>query len=198
MKNSPVGMIAVLTLTAVIVGGVLAGAYQALAPKIEANRIEEERRAIYAVLGDIASYETIEREVTTPKGPETIRIFKGVDSNGNPLGYAFLAEGPGFAAVIKMMVGLNVDGATLTGLKVIEQLETPGLGNKIAEDKFQDQFKGLAIKPKIEYLKNRKPEKPYQIQAITGATISSKAVVDALNARLETVLDLLGDELHGD
>ena len=67
-------------------------------------------------------------------------------------------------------------------------METPGLGNRIAEPKFEDQFKGLEITPRVEYIKNRKPEKPNQIQAITGATISSDAVVKNINNAVARVL----------
>ena len=80
------------------------------------------------------------------------------------------------------------------GLRVLNQKETPGLGTKIAEEKFTGQFKGLSIEPKIAYVKNKKPEKPNEIQAVTGATISSRAVVNAVNARVAAVLDILKEE----
>ncbi len=190
-------MLLVLTATAIIIGAVLAFAFQKFYPKIEANRIAEEKRAIFAVLEGAESYEIIEREIDGKKGKETVRIFKGLTAGGNLVGYAFIAEGPGFQAKIKMMVGLNFQFKKLLGMKVLDQLETPGLGNKIVEDKFTDQFQGLAFTPKIEYLKNKKPEKDNQIQAITGATISSKAVVTAINNRLEVIMEILGEELKG-
>ncbi|MEE9615152.1 MAG: RnfABCDGE type electron transport complex subunit G [Thermodesulfobacteriota bacterium] len=195
MKNTSAKMIAVLTGTAFTVGAILAGFYIVAAPKIEANRLAEEKRAIFAVLPGAVDYETIEREITGDKGPEKLLIFRGLDGDGGTSGYAFVAKGPGFAAIITMMVGLNVSAETLSGMKVLEQLETPGLGNKIAEEKFEGQFRGLAIHPRIEYLKNKKPDKPNQIQAITGATISSKAVTEAINKRLAVVLAILEDEL---
>ncbi|MBI5810192.1 MAG: FMN-binding protein, partial [Deltaproteobacteria bacterium] len=57
------------------------------------------------------------------------------------------------------------------------------------EPKFEGQFKDIEITPKVEYIKNRKPEKPNQIQAITGATISSDAVVKNINKAVKKVLD---------
>lgn len=182
-------MILVLTATAVIVGGALAGFFQLVHSRIEANRLAEEKRAIFAVLKEAERYDTIERKVEGLKKP--LKIFKGVDANGNATGYAFIAEGPGFSAVIKMMVGLKPDRTHLTGLKIVEQIETPGLGTKITEEKFESQFIGLAIDPQIEYVKNKKPDKDYRIQAVTGATISSKAVVDAINNRIRIVLKVL-------
>ena len=194
--NISVKMIATLTVTAVIVGSALAGFFQLVAPRIEANRLAEEKRAIFSVLEGVSDYEIIDREVDLAgdKGKQTVRIFRGFDDDGRTRGYAFIAKGPGFAAAITMMVGLNVGRKTLSGLKVLEQIETPGLGNLIAMEPFESQFRGLVIEPKIEYIKNKKPEKPNQIQAITGATISSKAVVEAINKRLEVILDIISKE----
>ena len=92
------------------------------------------------------------------------------------------------------MVGLSLDYLKLKGIKVLEQNETPGLGNRIKEPQFEDQFKGLEITPKVEYIKYRKPEKPNQIQAITGATISSDAVAKNINNAVAKVLKVFPQE----
>jgi electron transport complex protein RnfG len=196
-KNTPFNMVLVLSVTAITVGAILAGFFQLVSATIEENRREEERKAIFAVIEGIECdecYEVITKNIEVDGKVRPVRIFRGHDVEGNTVGYSFIAEGPGFAAKIKMMVGLNVVPEALSGLKVIEQIETPGLGDKIAKEKFQDQFRGLAIKPKIEYVKNRKPENENQIQAITGATISSKAVVDAINKYVVVVLKALEGE----
>lgn len=190
-KDTSAGMLIVLTVTAIIVGAALAGFYQLVSPRIEANRLAEEKRAIFAVLEDARGYDIVEREILTKRGKETVQIFVGKDEAGEVAGLAFLAKGPGFQGIITMMVGLNVDMQTLANIQVIDQVETPGLGNKISEARFTDQFKGLHIKPRIEYIKNKKPEKPFQIQAITGATISSKAVVKIINERVELIINAL-------
>jgi electron transport complex protein RnfG len=194
VKEKAVGMMIVLTATATIVGGVLATVYHVAAPKIEANRLAEEKRAIFAVLPEAIRYETIEKVIQTDKGAKKIKIFKGFDVEEILVGYAFTAKGPGFQGIIKMMIGLHPDYLRLHGMQVLEQLETPGLGNKIADDKFQDQFKEIEILPKIEYIKYRKPEKPNQIKAITGATISSKAVVKIINKDAIRVISLLKED----
>ncbi len=189
MKNAnSAKMLLVLTGFAIVVGAILALAYQGFYPRIEANRIAEERRAIFSVLEKAKDYKTIEY---TRDGGEVVKIFEGMDAGGNTVGYAFLTSGPGFSATIKIMVGINLDRRKLTGMKVVEHLETPGLGTKIEGDKFTVQFKGLAFEPKIEYLKGKKPEKSNQIQTITGATISSVAIVKAMNRRMKIVLEIL-------
>ncbi len=187
-KNTPFNMILVLTLTAVFVGGMLAGFFKFVEPKIEENRLREERQAVFSVLPNVADYRVIEKRIDKK---DVVKIFRGVDKDGKLVGYAFLASGPGFQGIITMMVGLNVDMKHLTGLKVLEQVETPGLGDKIREKWFEDQFKELSIEPKIEYIKNRKPEKPNQIQSITGATITTKAVANIINKRVRIVIDII-------
>lgn len=191
--NNSLKMLLALTVTAVVMGGGLAGFYKFVEPKIEENRLIEEKRAIMAVIDGIADYEIINIEIEGKKGPEILQLFRGVDADGKLVGYAFGAKGPGFAGIISMMVGLKIDLKHLSGMNVLEQIETPGLGNIIVKEKFTGQFRGLLIEPKIEYIKNKKPVKPNQIQAITGATISSVAVVDALNSRIAVVLPLIAD-----
>ncbi len=192
--NQSAKMIVVLSVFAVLSGSILAGFYHSVHPRILKNKIEEEKKMIFAVLEGSKSYDTVEKTIPGAKGPETVKIFVGKDEAGNIVGYAFTAKGPGFAGTIEVVVGLKIDKKTMFGLRVLNQKETPGLGTKIMEEKFTGQFKGLSIEPKIEYVKNKKPTKPNEIQAITGATISSRAIVNAVNARVAVVLAILKEE----
>ena len=89
------------------------------------------------------------------------------------VGYAYLAEGKGYGGYIDILVGLE-DETTLRGISIIRHSETPGLGARITEDEYRNQFIGLDIDDvELEYDGG-------QIDAITGATISSKAVADAV------------------
>lgn len=185
MDSRIVKMVLVLTVTAILSGGILASVYRVAEPRIEEHRLRELKEAIFIVLPNTVDYKVLKKE--------GIKIYIGVDKAGETTGYAFLSVGPGFQGKIKMMVGLDRERKHLTGMKVLEQVETPGLGNRISEEKFQDQFKGLNFEPKIEYVKNKKPEKPNQIQAITGATISSRAVVEAINRDVKRVVKLLNE-----
>lgn len=192
--NRSIKMVVVLSVIGILSGAILAGFYHSVHPRILRNQLEEEKKAIFAVLEEAKTYDTIEKTITTAKGPELVKIFKGKDESGRLVGYAFVVKGPGFQGTITMMAGLKADKLSMAGLRVLDQVETPGLGNKIVQDKFTGQFNGLAIEPKVEYVKNKKPEKPNQIQAVTGATISSRAVVNAVNARVAVVLDILKEE----
>jgi len=109
-------------------------------------------------------------------------------SDGAGVGYAFLAVGKGYGGDIKILVGLE-DETTIKGITIISQSETPGLGSRIAEGFFAGKFAGLNIG---EVALKRDGG---QIDAITGATISSGAVVDAVRTTaMEKVKSLKGIE----
>ncbi len=80
-----------------------------------------------------------------------------------------------FSGRIELIVGFKLDG-TINGYKIIEQKETPGLGTKVMEHKFSHQFKGLSPAEKHFAVKQDGGE----IDAVTSATISSRAVIDAI------------------
>ena len=94
----------------------------------------------------------------------------------------------GFGGKIELIVGISIDG-TLNGYKIIEQNETPGLGSKITENKFKNQFYGLNAHNdnNLELSKDGG-----EIDAITGATISSRAVVEAVKKAMEAYNRFVG------
>lgn len=190
MNNLVIKMFLVLTVIGAVSGGILAGVFHVADPLIQANREKELKEAIFVVLPEAKDYKVLEKEVDKEK----VTVYKGIDADGKAVGLAFIADGGGFQGNIRIMVGLSLDYLKLKGIKVLEQNETPGLGNRIKEPAFEGQFKGLEIKPKVEYIKYRKPEKPNQIQAITGATISSDAVVKNINNAVEKVLKAFPQE----
>jgi len=123
-------------------------------------------------------------------------IYKGVDDVNNVTGFAFIASGAGFADKIKLVIAVDKTSEKFLGFKVLSSNETPGFGSKIAEDEaesdddFADQFKG-APAGKFELIKTGKAEVrkviDSQIVAISGATVSSEAVVKIFNTYFEQV-----------
>ncbi|HKZ46287.1 MAG TPA: RnfABCDGE type electron transport complex subunit G [Thermodesulfobacteriota bacterium] len=190
MNKLIIKMFLVLTVIGAISGGILAGVFHVADPLIQANREKELKEAIFVVLPEAKDYKVMEKEIDKEKAT----IYQGIDANSKPVGIAFIADGGGFQGNIRIMVGLSIDYLKLKGIRILEQNETPGLGNRIKEPAFEDQFKGLEIRPKIEYIKYRKPEKPNQITAITGATISSDAVVKNVNNAVSRVLKVFPQE----
>jgi electron transport complex protein RnfG len=173
-----------LTIVGAVSGVILSGVFQVADPLIQANKEKELKEAIFVVLPEAKDYKVLEKKA----GAETLIVYEGVDGSGNIVGLAFKADGGGFQGNIGVMVGMGLDYLKLKGIKILDQVETPGLGNRISEPAFEGQFKGIDIAPKVEYIKNRKPEKPNQIQSITGATISSDAVVKNINNAVAKVL----------
>jgi len=178
-------MIVVLTVLTMVAGGILSSWDGHTRPMIEAYKLQELKKAIAEVLPAHESYEELNADGMT--------LYIGKNSGETaPVGIAFEAVGNGFQGKISIMVGISTDFSKINGIKILEQIETPGLGTKIVVDPtnkkdpfwFSNQFKDLTTVPAIEVVKNVKPSKSTEIQAITGATISSKAVVTILNNQI--------------
>lgn len=141
-------------------------------PIIEENRKKALQDAILNILPEAMRYVTIDKKN---------KIYRGLTRDDQIAGYAFVGEGGGYQGIIKIMIGVSPDWKRLKGIIVLESIETPGLGANIMTEEFRRQFENLPVHKPIELVRNIPPQKPNQIQAITGATISSRAVVNVLN-----------------
>jgi Na+-transporting NADH:ubiquinone oxidoreductase subunit C len=127
-------------------------------------------------------------------------LYVGYEENGQVIqGYALPVGGPGFWGPIQGMVGIAPDAAKVLGIAFIKHSETPGLGGRITEPWFTEQFKDLPLYPiegdrNIFYLKPEGTARAAnELDAITGATNTSSAVETFLNRELEHFLkDLWG------
>jgi len=176
-------MILILTLFACISGGVLSLVYIVSNPLIEANMLAEQDRSIFLVVPEAKSYEEVTKSGFT--------YYECKDQAGGTIGVAMPANGNGYQGSIRLMVGLTPDLDTITGLAVLEQVETPGLGGRISEKAFSDQFTGLRTDPAVGWVKNQAPESDTDIQAVTGATISSRSVVAIINKSIQQLKEVL-------
>ncbi len=104
-------------------------------------------------------------------------VLKGTDKNGETVGYCVKAEPSGYGGKISMMIGLDTD-FNVTGIKITSMSETPGLGAK-ADSGWIDQFKGKSGGLEVVKTGNAGDS---QINAISGATITSKAVTSGVNS----------------
>jgi electron transport complex protein RnfG len=187
-------------LLAVVYALLLAGAQAAFGPKIEQNKRAELEQAAREVVPD-AQVETLEEHPVTVDG-ETRTVFKCVGAEGAVVGWALVDSDFGFQDKIKLVVGLSADGNRITGLKVVENVETPGLGNKIADEAWSSpdvawsaQYRGLDATRPITVVKQSARKDNNEIQAVTGATISSTAVTKIANRAVEALRPKL-DELR--
>lgn len=180
--NKVTQMLLVLTGIGIIAGGLLAMVNNWADPLISANKKAETEAAIFRVQSEGKSYEKI-----TNTGLEA---YKVMDEHNNVIGYALVYEGNGFQGKIRLICGLSEDIEKMTSLEILEQVETPGLGTKVTETPFTDQFKQLQTSPTVNWVKGIPPSQPNEIQAITGATISSKAVVNIINNGIDQMKKL--------
>lgn len=168
-------MIAVLTLTTSIVGSLLAFVFALTWPAIQRNEQAELERAVYKVLPGATRFEE--------RTSGDFALYRGFDEGDRVVGIAVRAQGTGFQDVVRVMAGFSPDCSTMLGLRILKQVETPGLGAKIATDDFLNQFEGLALTPKVAVVKGGALDRATgRVQAITGATISSKAVEAIVNS----------------
>ena len=189
-KNSLVQAWLVLLL-ATGFGVSLAGVQMTLGPKIDQNKINETREKVPAlVLGnDLAakmaaenqSLEITPRQVAVQKRGQT-KYYQVLETRyqGDLRGWVVKAKGQGYADAIELLLGLSPDLTKITGLFILDQKETPGLGNKIITAEWRNHFIGKPTEPPLRVVKSG-AEQINDIDAITGATISSKSVTGMIN-----------------
>ncbi len=179
---------ALVLILAVVFGSGLAVIYAWTNPLYLAN---QEKATLESIAKTIPGADTAQNlqtsEVESIKEYRVYRVFDSPeDGKEKLLGWAYVAKGKGFGGDIKLLIGLNPQATGLVGIYVLEDVETPGIGHKINDEvpwlsKFRPRDgKALSLDRNLVVIKTV-PKKPYQIQAITGATISSKAVVSIIN-----------------
>lgn len=174
-----------LIISAVLFGLLLAGAQAGLEPMIIANeqkKLSDNMRLLIADANDFAL--ATEDVLEIPLGKKTVKskVYKGVTAEGDIAGYAFLAEGAGFADKIKLVIATDPTFTQYKGYKVMFSNETPGFGDKIKNDFYSQQYVGAPIQ-RLELSKAGDDTIIDQrIIAISGATVSSDAVIKIFNS----------------
>lgn len=175
-------MILTLSILGVIAGGSLALINGWSSPLIAANQKAETEKAIFLVQPDGKTYERADKA--------KFEVYKVFSEDKSLIGYSMVYSGNGFQGKVKIITGVTPDLSKITSIEILDQTETPGLGTKVTEDPFRSQFKGLSTEPQINWVKGTPPSAPNEIQAVTGATISSKAVVSIINNGLTELRSL--------
>ena len=215
-------------------GGALAGVHMGLMDRIESNKkLEILTRVPQLVLGydeiegrqivPIPDKDLVELayeidgkkkrdgyEVSRPKeldlpgaGKYIVYKIRGVEHK-DPVGYVVRIKGQGFADAIELLVGIRYDGTVVEGIYILDQKETPGLGDKITKRKWRGQFDGQVLPPvypgavgqpkdlmtvvKDPSVRNlKKEDKDNRIDAISGATVSSQCVCVIVNTAIVAI-----------
>jgi len=190
-------------LLALCYGAALAGVQTALGPIIEENKKREINSQVPILVGVDPETTDVEKVEVTGKDDKTKAVYVAKTKDGELLGWVIRASGQGFADRIEILLGLSADLKTITGLYVLDQKETPGLGDKIRSDSerdeegnivamsYRDMYIGKSTGEPITIVKRTPEEGTNQIEAITAATVSSDKVADIVNS----AIDNLGDAL---
>jgi electron transport complex protein RnfG len=193
--TSSVRLVATLAVAGALAGLVLVSVHQWTQPRILAHQARVLQEAVVEVLGGpetTRTYYWVDGAFTAqpPAGADTAsadRVYVGFDGSGAATGVALAAAEPGFQDVIRLLFGYDPENGTVLGMKVLESKETPGLGDKIEKDSsFVAEFRGVAT-PLVGVKQGAGAGADGEIDMITGATISSRAIVDIINHRLEAV-----------
>lgn len=179
----------ILMLYALIAGSALAFVNGKTLPLITENKTIEETRARSEVLpGMDGGF-----ELRNAEGPFPYWVGYRDAGKTETGGYIFVARGTGYSSVIESMVGVDTNG-TIVAVRILSQQETPGLGAKIQEVRrsetapwFPRQFAGKTVSDDIKVKKDGG-----DIDAITGATISSRTVTDSINRGLRELMKTIG------
>ncbi len=163
-----------LALICALAGSSLAIVNSITKPIIIARAKADEEASLRKVMPEGERFEPV-------KSAEEIIYYKVYNKDAEFIGVAFKAQGKGYSSTIETMAGMKKD-ATITAIKILSQAETPGLGNSITEPSFTNRFN------------NKNLQDLAKVQAITGATISSKAVIDSVKNKAEEIKGLINEK----
>ncbi len=186
--------------------------YEGTSERISRLRAQALQEAIFRVVPDISSTRafqlTAQGEFTEPAVPDPTRpqIFAGYNDAGQLKGFAIEASGQGYADVIRILYGYDPVREEIVGFYVLESKETPGLGDKIEKDvTFLENFNGLdvsldetdeALRQDVVTVKSGTKSNPWEIDGITGATISSRAIGNIINESAAVILPKIKAEMN--
>lgn len=195
VSSSALRLVGTLALAGALAGAAIVVSYHWARPRIEAYQARVLAEAITEVLGGPDRYETVFLEngtfTATPQADTAglDRVYVGYDADGTPRGVAITAAEAGFQDVIDLIFGYDPSTGDVLGMKVLESKETPGLGDKITRDSaFIGGFVDVGT-PLLGVKKGQGNGGHDEVVMITGATISSRAVIGIINHRLEAVKD---------
>jgi Na+-translocating ferredoxin:NAD+ oxidoreductase subunit G len=199
-------MVLVMGTVGLIASILLVGTYQITLPYIEANRTAFLEAAIFDVLPGATAKTTFVRDgkslvPLTDESRGGLRVHAGYDEAGRLVGIAVPAQGPGFVDVIRILYGYDHECECVVGMRVLESRETPGLGDKVETDpNYVGAFKELDVRLDATGAQLRNPVtavKPgartdaWQVETITGATVTARAIIDIVHASTAEVLPLI-------
>jgi len=202
-------MIATMALVASICGVLIVGAFEGTQDAIAENKRIMLERAVFKVLPGAASVreyaatsagiQPLAAGAALPEGG--VKFYAAYDQAGVLKGVAAEAAGKGYADVVRVLYGYDAERQVIIGIGVVSMRETPGIGDKIITDQaFLKNFEALdvrvnaeltALANAVKVVKHGSKTDPWQIDAIAGATVTSKAVGRGINDSAQKLMPLL-------
>jgi len=161
----------ILSAICLIASGLLAGVYSFTKPQIDKQAQNEINEALTQVVPQANRFEPVQ-------STDEILYYRGYDKNNKLAGFVFKAQAKGYSSTIETLVGVSLQ-KKIIAIKVIAQNETPGLGSRVTEKTFIQQFA------------NKNVNELSNVSAISGATISSSAVIASVKEKLEKIQNIL-------
>ncbi len=197
-RGGYIGQAWLVILLALLYGGALAGVETSLRQKILDNKMDETYDRIPDLVpgADMDKTRQVNQTesviVTGSIDDRQQRVYRAVADDDTQVGWVLPASGQGFADRIEVLIGLDPQLSTITGLFVLDQKETPGLGNFITDDDlFLNQFAGLSADAPLVVTRTDPTPGSNQILALTGATISSESVATIVNEAIQNLKEPL-------
>jgi H+/Na+-translocating ferredoxin:NAD+ oxidoreductase subunit G len=212
--NTPsFAMVRTLGLVAVICGIIIVGIYQLTLPAVNANKKLALERQVFKVIPTakrVVPYFATANGIASAEGQElapagAVIFYAVYDAADKLAGIAAEASSSGYADQVRILYAYDVDKQVITGIGVISMRETPGIGDKILTDQdFLKNFEALDVRLSddlktlanaVKTVKHGTKTSPWQIDAIAGATVTSKAVGRGINESAQTLLPRLQPHL---
>lgn len=194
MKNKIIKDALALTLITLVAGVALGGVYEITKDPIARQEAQAKAEAYEQVFTDAAAFEAVKMDDTLIqtirdqldqegyKAQSIEEIMRAEDQSGEMLGYAFtVVTSEGYGGDIQFSMGVQNDG-TLNGISILSIGETAGLGMNADTPAFKDQFVGKQVE-QLQYTKNGATQDD-EINAISGATVTTNAMTNGVNAGL--------------
>ncbi len=204
--SSSAAMVRTLGIVAAVCGLIIVGAYEGTYSAVAANKKLALERAVFKVLpGSKSITEFVAGPNGVAEGTEapagSVKFYAAYDAEGRLNGVAAEAAARGYADVVRILYGYSPDCQCIVGIGVVSMRETPGIGDKIVTDKdFLANFQALDVRLNAEMsglanavktVKHGTKTQPWQIDAISGATVTSKALGRGINDSAQALLPRL-------
>jgi electron transport complex protein RnfD len=171
-------IIATMAVVSCLAGGLLAFFYNLMQPRIIAQQEKEMADSYLVIFPEADRFSMLDLGENLPAKVE--RVIQAYDADDNPIGIVYVSVADGFGGDISLVTGVDLRSSTITAVQVLKHTETAGLGSKIQDAAFIDQFKGKALAD--PFIANS------DIDAISGATISSTAVINGVRNQVQAVV----------